>query len=55
MSNELKDIVNRLSGYSDFEGWEILNAQKTEDGKWALLIDKIKLPEVPKEAVKNEG
>ena len=36
MSNELKDIVNRLNGYSD-EGWEVTSAQKVGGG-WRLDV-----------------
>lgn len=54
MSNDLKDIVQKLCGYSEYDGWEVHNAQRTEDGKWALIIDRIKLPEVPKEEAEDK-
>lgn len=38
MSNELKDIANKLSGYSDGEGWDIYSAEKLNDGSWRLEI-----------------
>ena len=52
MSNELRDIVNRLSGYSDTFGWEVTNAQKNEDGTWTLKVKEIENEE---EAVNDEN
>lgn len=40
MSNELKDIAERLSKYQD-DGWEITQAAKNEDGSWCLTIQPI--------------
>lgn len=37
MSNELKDIAERLNRYAD-EGWEITIATKRADGGWDLTI-----------------
>ena len=37
MSNELKDIAERLNRYAD-EGWEITTATKRADGGWDLTI-----------------
>lgn len=51
MSNELKDIVQRLNGYSD-DGWEITQAAKHEDGSWTLTIQPL---EEEKEAVPQEA
>lgn len=48
MSNELKDIAERLSGYSD-DGWSIFSAEKQPDGSWSLVIKAIK-DEAKKEA-----
>ena len=47
MSNELKDIAERLSGYSD-DGWSIFSAEKQPDGSWSLVIKAI--DEAKKEA-----
>ena len=40
MSNELKDISNRLSDFKDENGWQIVNAKKA-GGKWFLVIEEI--------------
>lgn len=48
MSNELKDIANRLSDFKDENGWQIVNAKKA-DGKWFLVIEEI-TPAEKKEA-----
>lgn len=56
MSNELKDIAERLSRYLD-EGWEITQAAKCEDGSWCLtvqLIEKETKAE-PKEATDDNN
>lgn len=37
MSNELKDIAERLNRYAD-EGWIIESADKRKDGGWNLII-----------------
>lgn len=37
MSNELKDIAERLNRYAD-EGWIIESAGKRPDGGWDLII-----------------
>lgn len=37
MANELKDICNRLEGYSE-TGWHVLKAERTEDGTWTLVV-----------------
>ncbi|MBO5921092.1 MAG: hypothetical protein J6Q48_01725 [Bacteroidaceae bacterium] len=45
MSNELKDIVNRLNGYSD-DGWVVTSAEKLGNGGWRLdLQPLVKEPE----------
>ena len=39
MSNELRDIANRLCQYDTIaDGWEIINAVKRQDGAWDLTI-----------------
>lgn len=39
MSNELKDIVNRLNQYDSInDGWEVISAERTEGGTWRLEI-----------------
>jgi hypothetical protein len=38
MSNELKDIAERLNRYSDDNGWQIESASKRADGGWDLII-----------------
>ena len=40
MSNELKDIVDRLNGVCD-DGWQIIHAVRRTDGSWALVIQPI--------------
>ena len=40
MSNELKDIAQRLNPYSD-DGWEIIAATKTNNGSWDLTIQPV--------------
>lgn len=55
MSNELKDIANRLSGYND-DGWQIESAQKQVNGGWSLIIQPIeKEPEAEKQEATNEN
>jgi hypothetical protein len=55
MSNELKDIANRLSGYND-DGWQIKSAQKQANGGWSLTIQPIeKEPEAEKQEATNEN
>ena len=39
MDNELKDIADRLHGYSN--GWQIYAAEKQPDGSWSLIIQPI--------------
>lgn len=39
MSNELKDIVNRLNQYDSInDGWEVISAERMEGGTWRLEI-----------------
>lgn len=39
MSNELRDIANRLCQYDTIaDGWEIITAVKRQDGAWDLTI-----------------
>ncbi len=46
MSNELKEIADRLNGICD-DGWQIEEASKRADGGWNLIIQPIKKePEV---------
>ena len=53
MSNELKDIAQRLNGYSD-DGWEITQAAKHEDGSWTLTIQPM-APEADQEATNDNN
>ena len=39
MDNELKDIVDRLNGYTN--GWKVFAAEKNPDGSWNLTIQPI--------------
>lgn len=38
MSNELKDIVEKLNPYSLEKGWGITQATKNTDGSWTITI-----------------
>lgn len=38
--NELKEIVNRLESYRE-TAFEVLYANKTEDGIWELRVKKV--------------
>ena len=40
MSNELTELVRRLTGYSE-DGWEIIYARKHENGSWDLQVQPI--------------
>ena len=44
MSNELKDIADRLSRYSG-DGWEITQAAKNEGESWNLKVQRIETPQ----------
>ncbi|MBP5793444.1 MAG: hypothetical protein J6W46_07380 [Spirochaetaceae bacterium] len=50
MSNELKDIAERLHKDYEDEGWDIIKAEKRQGGGWNLEI----LPR-PEEDKKQEG
>ena len=40
MSNELKDIANKLCPYDSLsDGWSIVSATKRNDGTWSLVIE----------------
>ena len=55
MSNELKDIAERLSRYLD-EGWEITQAAKNEDGSWCLTVQLIeKKPKAETQEATNDN
>ena len=55
MSNELKDIAERLSKYLD-EGWEITQAAKNEDGSWCLTVQLIeKKPKAETQEATNDN
>lgn len=55
MSNELKDIAERLSRYYE-EGWEITQAAKNEDGSWNLKVQLIeKKPKATQEATNEDN
>lgn len=45
MGNELKDIAERLTNYSNTEGWVIVSAERKEDGSWTLNIEPLKKEE----------
>lgn len=54
MSNELKDIANRLGGYND-DGWQITSAQKVGGG-WRLDIQPlVKEPDAEAQEATNEN
>ena len=56
MSNELKDIANKLGGYSNGEGWEIYSAEKLNDGSWRLEIRlESKEPKADQEATNDNN
>ncbi len=38
MTNELKDIAQRLSGYGEETDWVINTASKRPDGGWDLIV-----------------
>ena len=38
MTNELKDIAQRLSGYGEETDWVINSASKRPDGGWDLIV-----------------
>lgn len=39
MSNELKDLANRLCKYDSIaDGWQIVSAVKQADGSWDLKV-----------------
>lgn len=40
MSNELKEIADRLNGICD-DGWQITQAARRVDGSWDLVIQPI--------------
>ena len=50
MSNDLKDIANRLCPY-DQGGWQVLSAEKLANGNWKLEIQ----PMSRKEATDDEN
>lgn len=55
MSNELKDIAERLNRYAD-EGWEITSAEKLANGGWRLDIQPIAEKEAePQEATDDNN
>lgn len=54
MSNELKDIAERLNKYCD-SGWEITQASKQEDGSWILTIRSLEEAEADQEATNDNN
>ena len=55
MSNELKDIAQRLNPYND-DGWQIETAEKRADGGWNLVIHPmVKATEVPQEVTNDNN
>lgn len=53
MSNELKDIANRLSDYKNENGWQIVNAKKS-GSKWFLVIEEVTPAETKEAADDND-
>lgn len=43
MANELKEICDLLAGKSNYFGplYQVTKAEKTEDGRWELVVQRI--------------
>ena len=54
MSNELKDIADRLSKFYD-DGWVITQAAKQEDGSWLLTVQPIETDKVLVQEATNDN
>ena len=54
MSNELKDIAQRLNGYSD-DGWEIIAATRTNNGSWELTIQPVEPAGIKDQEATNDN
>lgn len=55
MSNELKDIAERLNKNYEDEGWIIETAEKRKDGGWNLVIQPMVLPKADQEATNDNN
>ena len=55
MSNELKDIAERLNKNYEDAGWKIETAEKRADGGWNLVIQPMVAPEVDQEATDDNN
>ena len=53
MSNELEDIAKRLFNCG-IDGWQIITAEKRQDGGWNLVILPV-AKEEPKEATNDNN
>lgn len=47
MSNELKDIVDRLQKNYEDEGWIVESASRRPDGGWDLIIQSVAKDKTP--------
>ena len=56
MSNELKDIAERLNKNYEDEGWIIETAEKRADGGWNLVIQPmVKAPKAENQEATNDN
>ena len=56
MSNELRDIAERLNKNYEDAGWKIETAEKRADGGWNLVIQPMgKEPEVDPQEATNDN
>ena len=54
MSNELRDIADRLNKNYEDAGWKIETAEKRADGGWNLVIQPM-VPEADQEATNDNN
>ena len=55
MSNELRDIADRLNKNYEDTGWKIETAEKRADGGWNLVIQPMVKPEVDSQEATNDN
>jgi hypothetical protein len=53
MDNELRIICDLLNGYKKGQRFQIVSAERKDDGVWSLFIERIK--EEDKQEVTNEN
>ena len=41
MDNELKILCDLLEGYNELRRFHIVSAEKREDGKWSLFVERV--------------